>query len=349
MFTLLLPVLTLALCISAAPSNGNGKVIYVNAGSSIQAAINSAKPGSCIIVSAGTYHEQLTIGTSGLSLISNGAIIYPPATPVSNTCSGLAGSDTEAGICVTGSNIALAAFESDHRKVESVGAYVEDVSITGFEIHGFGINIAVVGGKDVKAAENTLYDGAAYGFLAAGSLGTVAVGNKVTTTDTPFFIGMCMDDSSPAKYIGNHVSGYLIAFCMQTSGGIVKKNIAESNCVGAFLDPGVQGAVFADNIVKNLDPRCPPSSPDFAVGGVVIFGSIGATITGNTFTGMKANQTAAGVLVADAPGFLATRNIIKGNVLSDNDVDIFLFTNATDNVIADNRCATSVPAGLCSL
>jgi pectin methylesterase-like acyl-CoA thioesterase len=70
-------------------------------GQSIHSVIDEARSGDHIFVPAGTYTEQLTIKTDGISLIGVGAILTPPATPISNTCSGLAGPETEAGICVT--------------------------------------------------------------------------------------------------------------------------------------------------------------------------------------------------------------------------------------------------------
>jgi hypothetical protein len=349
--TTMLPLLVLILApifaISAALPSKNGKEIRIRAGENIQAAINSAQAGDRINVEAGTYREQLTISTNGVTLEAHGAILFPPKSAVLNTCSGLAGNDTQTGICITGSSIGLANYEQEHRKVLAVGSYVKGVSVTGFEIHDFAINIAAVGAKDTIVAKNKLYNGGQYGFLTVGSQNTVAFKNKVTATDLLLFIGMCMDDTSPAKYTGNYVSGYLIAFCLQTVGAIVKANTAENNCVGAFLDPGVGSITFARNVVKSLDPRCPPSSPEFSTGGVIIFGAPNAKVVGNTITGMQGFDSAAGILLADAPGMLASSNIIKGNILEKNDVDIFLFTNATDNIIKHNQCALSSPTELC--
>lgn len=347
MLPLLVLILAPIFATSAALPFEEGKEIRIRAGEHIQAAINSAQAGDRIVVEAGTYCEQLTISTNGVTLEAHGAILFSPKSAVLNTCSGLAGNDTQAGICVTGSSIDLADYELEHRKVLAVGGYVKGVSVTGFEIHDFAINIAVVGAKDTIAAKNTLYNGGQYGFLTVGSQNTIAFENKVTTTDMLLYIGMCMDDTSPAKYTGNYVSGYLIAFCLQTAGGIVKANTAESNCVGAFLDPGVGGIIFARNVVKSLDPRCPPRSPEFSTGGVTIFGAFNAKVVGNTITGMQGNDSAIGILVADAPGLLASGNLIKGNKLGRNDIDILLFTNATDNVVKYNQCAISSPADLC--
>ena len=103
----------------ASAHNGHRGTTHVQSGQSIQAAIDAAHPGECIIVHAGTYAEQLTIECDDINLVGLGAILVPPSSPIQNTCSGLAGPDTEAGICVTGQNIELAPFVTEHRKVLS--------------------------------------------------------------------------------------------------------------------------------------------------------------------------------------------------------------------------------------
>ncbi|KIV99081.1 hypothetical protein, variant 2 [Verruconis gallopava] len=346
MLSVILSVTLVVLGTTASATHGES--IHVENGQSIQAAIDSAPPGSCIIVGPGTYEEQLTISKSGIALRGNGVILKPPTTPTSNICSGLAGNDTEAGICVSGSDIVLADFVQEHRKVLSVGSYVEGVSITGFEIHGFtGLNIALVGAKDSMVYRNTLYDGGPYGFLTVGSLNTHAAGNTVMTTDAILFIGMCMDDVSPAEYRDNYVSGYLIAFCLQTEGSVVTGNTATNNCVGAFLDPGIKDITFTHNHISSINPGCPLSSPEFATGGIIVFGASDAKITGNVVENQKNKGTGFGLILSDSPpDSLASGNLIEHNIFRNNDIDIGIFTNATDNIFKQNECST--PAELCS-
>jgi pectin methylesterase-like acyl-CoA thioesterase len=122
--------------ISPVSAHGGRGTIYVWPGQAIQAAIDAAHSRDRIVVEAGTYAEQLTIVKDGIALIGRGAILVPlpvhPDNSKQNTCSGLAGPGMQAGICVYRSEIKLANFVVEHRKVLSVGRQAKDISITSF-------------------------------------------------------------------------------------------------------------------------------------------------------------------------------------------------------------------------
>jgi nitrous oxidase accessory protein NosD len=324
---------------------------YVQPGQSIQSVIDAAHSGDVIYVSAGTYAEQLTIETDGISLVGSGATLTPPATPATNTCSGLAGPNTQAGICVTGSNIVLGPFPgSEHRKVVSVGRAVRHVSIIGFEINGFsGLNIALVGACDTKVTGNKLVDGLTYGLLSDGSINTMARGNEVSSTKGLGFIGMCMDDMATSHFSSNNISGYGVALCVQTPGADVHKNNVKDSCVGVFVDPGVKGAKVVHNVISSHNPAC---EQDGANGGIFIDGGIDTLVQRNTIQGQANGGHAAGIVIVDdtttATIQVTSGSTITQNSLSGNDVDIFLNTTGVGNVISNNLCTSSLPAGLCS-
>lgn len=159
----------------------------VKPGQCIQAAIDAAKPGTTIVVKAGTYAEQLTIKKDGIALVGQkGTILIPPTPQIpdakQNECFGTAGPGRIAGICVAGKALVLEKWDpvaAEHQKVTSVGRRVKGVSITGFEIRGFsGENIALYGAENASVKKTTLVDGLRYGFLTAGSKDTDARGNK---------------------------------------------------------------------------------------------------------------------------------------------------------------------------
>ncbi|KIX92476.1 uncharacterized protein Z520_11796 [Fonsecaea multimorphosa CBS 102226] len=331
-----------------------GGAIHVNAGESIQAAISAAHPGQMILVAAGTYAEQLTITTDGLQLVGQGAILVPPTSYDQNTCSGLAGPNTEAGICITGQDIELADFVVEHRKVLSVGRPVQGVVVTGFEVQGFsGLDIAVVGGQDVQVKGNTLYDGARYGCLTVGSKNSLIDANTVASTtpgeDQLLFIAICMDDVSDVHVTKNTISGYSVGLCIQTEGAYVSGNDVTNACYSAFVDPGTTGAQVISNHISDGDPLC-ATVPNAALIGIAVLGGFGTQIQANLVEGMTAagtNGSAVGIALLNDPttGLDAANNVVTGNVLRGNDVDIFVETPGQGNVVEGNQCST--PAELC--
>lgn len=354
MLILKVSLLILQSLVTAYPHDHDGaKTKYVWPHQSIQAAINGAKSGTTIYVKPGTYYEQLTITTSGISLIGVNAVLVPPKKWASNTCTGLSGPDpaglpTQAGICVSGSNVDLLPFPGqEHRKVRSVGRLIKDVVIQGFTVKEFtGQNIAFVGAKDCRATKNLLVDGATYGFLTVGSINTVAENNVVTSKKAPLnFIGLCMDDQSNPRVASNDISKYVIALCVQTNGARVRNNKVRDSCVGAFVDPGIKGAKVVGNYISSLNPAC-----TFGLSaGILVNGAQNTLVKENHVEGQKLDKKGAGIVVVDdaASGSVASGNVITHNVLKYNDVDIFVNTTGKGNVFPKNSCTTSVPAGLC--
>jgi nitrous oxidase accessory protein NosD len=330
-----------------------GRRIVVKHPNSIQAVINFAKPGDTIIVEKGTYKEQLTIATSGITLIGKEAILHPPATFRTNICSGLnrnfANEPTEAGICIQGSDILLEDFSSEHRRFISAGKRISNVIVQGFTVQGFsGENIAVVAGENVKILRNTLLNGPQYSFLTVGSRNTLAERNTVGSLAVGF-IAMCMDDVSGARYIRNDISGYYIALCTQTNGGLVKRNKVKDSCIGVFVDPNIDGAQVIGNTITDRGQDCPTFPAENNAGaGIIMFGAKNTLVEGNTIDNIHNNGTGVGILVTDGPTSGATGNVVKQNKLKNNDVDIFTDAKAQDTVFVGNKCQSSAPGDYCT-
>jgi len=345
--------LLLASVVSAVPNQGPPPCT-VKHGQSIQAAIDRSPPGSTITVEAGTYKEQLLIKKNGITLIGQNAILVPPPTPMTNDCTGLTGTDPtnnlvrQAGICVYGANVKLDPYVTEHRNVTSVGTYVKDVTITGFEVKGFsGLDIAIVGAQNAKANKNRLTNGNQYGLLTAGSKNTEVSNNVVVSTEFAYvgyvrgFIGICMDDQSDVKVTYNDISGHAIGLCVETNGAEVHHNTVHNVCIGAYVDPAVSGAKITDNTITSTNPLCVANFGSF-IFGVVIDGAFNTVVKDNTIEGITdfgtPNNNAAGVGVFDEPGDAASGNTITENKLSKNDQDFLNLSTGANNKIANNQC-----------
>jgi len=332
----------------------HGSIIHVNYPESIQDAINCAHEGDKIVVEAGTYSEQLTISTDGITLVGHNAMLVPPQTPVTNSCSGLAGPGTQAGICVEGSNIDFSTdqFDGEHVKVNTVGRHVKDTFIKGFTVTDFlGINIAVLGAQDAIVTHNTVSSSVQYGILTVGSKNSNIKHNTVISAGLPpapymsFFIGICMDDMSTVNIAHNDISDYVIGLCVQTPGADIHDNNVHNVCVGAFVDPGINGAKLHDNTFNGTNLLCPPQ---FSAG-IEISGGVNTVVRSNTFVGIKNAKQAGAVIIVDddTKGAVASGNVVKRNTFQDNDLDIYVNTTGTGNVVRGNACMLSYPATLC--
>jgi nitrous oxidase accessory protein NosD len=336
---------------SGAPSAeaATHRTVVVGVGQSIQAAIDAADANTTIIVRGGVHAEQLTIAKDGITLVGERTRLVPPADVVTNPCSGLAGPEGEtgptgppsqAGICVTGSDVELAPFEQEHRELLSVGHRVRDVTITGFQVEGFsGPNVALVGAAGARLAANTLVDGAKYGIVTVGSTGTRVTGNVIRTT-TVKNIGLCADDVAPAVVDHNNVSGYGVGLCVQTQGADFRRNSVHDNCIGVYVDPGI-GATVRDNRIAANNVPC--TYNPYGIG-VWLDATNGTKVTGNLITGHRPAGYGAGLVIANQ----ATNNTVRDNRFRHNTLDVLVDSAGSGNIISDNQCTTSSPAGVCS-
>jgi hypothetical protein len=347
LFTLLFSLVTVT-----ANSKSGSKTITVEPGTSIQNAIGSAKPGSTIVIEPGKYYEQLLVTTSGLIITAKpGVVLLPPSNFSANPCSNLAGNGTEAGICIAGKDILFADFVTEHRKVRQVGRYIQDVKVEGFEVDGFGLNIAVVGAKNAEVRKNIVYDGAAYGILTVGSKSSLITRNTVHSADLKY-IAICMDDKSDVHVTQNVISDYMIGLCVQTNDADVGHNKVNNTCFGIYVDPGVDGAKVTHNHVSSANPLCQPFFSGFA-GGILISGATNSEVRHNAVSGItdfgNVNLTASGIAVVDSPDpkAVASGNQVTHNTVLGNDVDLLVVATGK-NEVAHNKCASSIPVGVCS-
>jgi nitrous oxidase accessory protein NosD len=336
----------------AAPAHAAGGVVVVHSGGSIQDALDRARPGSTVVVEAGTYAEQLTVTTDRITLVGRGAILVPPTSPVPrNLCSGLAGPvldqtgvATQTGICVTGSGVELADFDREHREVTSVGRRVRDVVIRGFDVRGFtGPQIALVGASHSLLLDNDLAAAGAYGALSVGSTHTRISHNVVTVADVPIAaIGICADDAAPAVVDANEVSGYGVGLCVQTQGADFRANDVHDNCVGVYVDAGIGAVVRANRISTNNLGCDVAGSPPTGIG-VWLDATVGTQVRDNLIVGHRPTD-GFGALFLAGP---AAGNVVIHNVFNDNTLDVVVTSTGPNNVITQNHCTTSEPAALC--
>ena len=340
----------------AVPAGAHGRGIVVRSGESIQAAVDAAPPGATIYVKRGTYAENVAITKDGITLLSRGAKIVPPATPVGNACSSPGGTATE-GICAVGD----VSFPDEGPPVVNVP--LKNVTISGFNVTGFpGSGIFFLGAENPVVKRNVTTDNEEYGIARFSSSGGVIIGNEASGSDEA---GIYVGDSPNADVLvaGNEAAdnGAFGLFFRDAAHGDVVGNRVHGNCIGAIvLNTGGNVAAdwrFTANKITDNTAFCPANEEeqtDASSGiGIAIAGGADNKIYGNYIrdnTPSGAVDFAGGVVVADIgiPGANPpSGNVVKRNIILGNQPDILWDGSGTGNVFERNLCRTSVPDGLC--
>jgi len=317
--------------------------LIVRPDESIQEAVDSADPGDTIVVLGGVHRESVVIEKDGIALRGVDTSLRPPAEPSEGPCEG-------AGFCVLG--------DVDFDTGE-VSRYVEDVSISGFRVRGFEFSgIVGFGARDAKFVKNRTFNNEEYGITAFFSTETQVISNVTSgSEDAGIYIG----DSrrANATVAGNETYdnawGILVRNALR---GQIVGNETHDNCVGILFVAGAPGPAgrfdVSTNTVNKNTRSCPETEETPAISGVGIglLGATGVEISGNHIVGNVASGPTdfeGGVVVVSSPidETPPTNNSVFGNVLRDNDPDLFWDETGSGNTFVGNDCETSDPEGLC--
>ncbi len=315
--------------------------VIVQAGGSIQAAIDAARPGSIIFVAPGTYREALSVSKS-LALVGQGSgpILENP---------GGAGN----GLAVTAGPFAL----------------------SNFTVRGFGENGVLLTGVDRFLLHRvTAVDDGEYGLFPVFSshglvVGCIASGHS----DTGIYVGQSTDVVVGGSKAFGNVNGIEIE---NSSRMAVLGNETSGNTLGILVDllPGldvtrssgvlVRGNRVHDNNLPNTAPsglaQLVPTGIGILVLGVDEVRVEENAVTGNKTVGIALVSSAVleqlGVPVAgiepDPDGVQVERNLVLGNGTSPAPtdpfpgVDLLWDGSGTGNCWRNNLFGTSFPTPL---
>jgi parallel beta-helix repeat protein len=349
-------VLALGVMLGAAMPAGAQGVVIVRPGESIQAAVDSASPGTTIVVRPGTYAEHVTITTDGIRLLGFGATLVPPDEHPPSPCS--FGEESIDGICAVGE-----AEFPDPEGPPVVTDPVSDVTVSGFTVEGFeGTGIVFLGADDPVVTSTRTVDNGEYGVARFFSTGGSILANRASgSAEAGIYVGDSAD--ADVLIVGNEVfdNGLYGFFLRDAGNGRLVGNRAHDNCVGAIvLNTGANVAAdwrFTGNLIRENNAFCPgddeEGTPPLSGIGVAIVNGSDNSLTGNLILGHAPSgevDLAGGVVVIDF-GFPGadppSANRVQGNVILGNDPDIFWDESGEGNVFRANLCRTSVPDGLC--
>jgi nitrous oxidase accessory protein NosD len=317
--------------------------LIVRPDESIQEAVDTADPGDTIVVLGGVHRETVVIEKDGIALRGVDTSLRPPAEPAEGPCEG-------AGFCVLGD----VDFDTS-----VVSRYVEDVSISGFRVRGFEFTgIVGFGTRDAKFVKNRTFNNGEYGITAFFSTGTQVISNVTSgSEDAGIYIG----DSrrANATVAGNDTHDNALGVLVRNARrGQIVGNEAHDNCVGILFVAGAPGPAgrfdVSTNTVRENTRSCPETdeAPAFSGVGIGLLGATGVEISGNHILGNVASgptEFEGGVVVVSSPidETPPTDNSVFGNVILNNEPDIFWDETGSGNTFVGNDCETSDPEGLC--
>jgi hypothetical protein len=336
-------------------------VITVGPGQSIQAAVNAANPGDTILLGPGHYVQHVAIAKEGIILKGSGSGIggteldesynnvVAPANPFCPS----------SGVCVAGRHVRITG-------LRMVGYPCCGVLLAGAPFAApFGFpgadhvrvdHVAVVNGgtglNSLAATNVTIEDVQAGGNLTGifmfGVPGYVQANSVVRETEvTGSNFGVVLADVHQVTVQESDIHGNcngVSVFDSAAPGGagddVIRDNRVLSN--GPGFAPSANPTCFEGGITV------PPGLPLYF--GVGLIGAAHSTVVDNKVQG----NSGAGILVISAllsvggSGAAPMNNVVADNHAVSNHVDIFSDGTGSGNVLHDNECQTSSPAGLCA-
>ena len=324
---------------SAVPAPPTDRTIRVPAdASTIQAAVDQAKPGDLVLVAAGTYKEAVHVRTPSVVVrgIDRNTVIID------------GGDQLENGILVSANNVAI-----------------ENLTIRHFVVNGLLFTKAYDDNPDsqehavlrgyrasyVTASNNGLYG--IYAFFAQG--GVIEHSYASGHPDSGMYVGQCkpcdavlrdnVAELNAVGYEGTNASGNLF----------VINSVWRRNRIG--LTPNSQNAeklapqvdiVVAGNVVEdNQDP----AAPSAAQGGSGFGIAVGGGQRNRVLRNLVRRNDSGGIVVTDLAKYQPESNEIRENLLEENGIDLALYSSdgaasipSRRNCFAGNTFVTSLPA-----
>src|SRR6266403_3579936 len=243
----------------------------------IQLAVNAVSPGDTVKVCPGNYPEQVSINKN-LTVIgiasgtSDAAVVVVPAGGlVTNGVTDISGQPTAAQILVQNAVVTISHLGVDGANdgmtdcsIDPIGIYYQNASgtITGNAVRNVLLPPGLQGCQDGLAIN------------VESNIGAPAVtisGNSVRNYDKNGITASGPDTGSPGpnvKVIGNTVIG-LGATTVTAQNGIQ-------------ISYGATATVASNNVVDDIYINPPDCTTCYGASGILIYGSAGVTVTGNT-------------------------------------------------------------------
>jgi nitrous oxidase accessory protein NosD len=196
--------------------------------------------------------------------------------------------------------------------------------------------------------------------------------SRFESTDSVFANDTAIGNEEAGFYIGDSPLAHSVVRASRASDNLfgifirharhvtVEGNHLRGNCQGVIvLDDGQPGgagnATIEHNSVNKNNKFCPPSEdgPALQGGGILLLGATRTLVAGNSVAGNVGKQiNSGGIVVASAKQLTGGSDpnfdtIARNTAYRDHPADLIWDGTGTNVTFTGNRCATSLPSGLC--
>jgi hypothetical protein len=323
------------------------RVLVVQAGASIQAQVDDARPGDLVLIEPGTYREAVLIETADITLrgVDRNTVIL----------------------------------DGGHELDNGIMALADGVVVENMSIHSYTVNGVFIGGL-TEPGDDSQLDGFRVSYVSAWNNGLYGLyafqaGNGVFEhsyvsghPDSGIYVGQCgspdsetgvvvdAGDNEPCNVLVDDITA--VANAIGYSGTNASQVwVVRSRFIGnrIGITPNSQSlerrapqteAMIIGNLVIDNDN---PDAPEQASGGIGLGIAIGSGTDNQVLRNRVTGHDGVGIAVTTLDEFTPFGNRVEGNVLADNQVDLGYWTNQPQappngNCFAANTFTTSSPA-----
>jgi hypothetical protein len=332
---------------SCGDDGGTPRVISVPADApTISQAVQEAKPGDVVAITAGTYHESVKVDREGITIRGEdrNTVILDGEHDLAN------------GFLVTADNVAIEnltvhSFTQNGVVFNGIEAATDGKGVDKDVVYGAGD--AVLSGY--RTSYVTAYNNGLYGIYAFASRDGVIEHTYVSGhPDSGIYIGQCkpcnavirnsIAETNAIGYYGTNASGNVYVI-----DSVFAKNrlgVAPNSQKMEKLAPQEETVVAGNLVVDNDNPMAPKIAMGFSGGGIAVGGGTRNTILRNRVEG----NALMGIGVVSMNEYLPENNRIEGNVLADNGVDLLYAPegagDAAGNCFTGNTFEVSTPEAI---